>query len=193
VTAHQKRKYRELVLHVARETGGDPRCGSTKLNKVLFYADFQAFKILGASISGDEYVKQSYGPVPRSAGRVIRELEEAGDCVWKIEEYFGYSQKRLEAIRAPELSLFSRAELDLIRDVILELWDHNATEVSDLSHKFIGWRAAELYEVIPYGTVFVGSSPAPLSDQELAIAEDAIREFLAVTESEADHRPSTQV
>lgn len=36
----------------------------TKLNKLMFYTDFNFFKKMGVSITGSKYIRMSYGPVP---------------------------------------------------------------------------------------------------------------------------------
>lgn len=35
-------------------------------------------------------------------------------------------------------------------------WDDNATDISDLSHIFIGWLLTDLNETISYSTVLIG-------------------------------------
>src|SRR5207302_260927 len=72
------RKLRELILHIAKESMGDTRFGKTKLNKLLFYADFLAYQKTGQSITGEEYVKQPFGPVPARAEQCLRALESGG-------------------------------------------------------------------------------------------------------------------
>ena len=37
-----------------------------KLNKLLYRADFEAFRLLGHPITGETYEKQEFGPVARS-------------------------------------------------------------------------------------------------------------------------------
>ena len=168
------RKFQELILYVARRGEADPRCGSTKLNKILFYADFEAYRKLGASISGELYQKLEHGPAPRRLLPAIEEMEAAGWCAWGTRDYYGFELRKLLALREPDTSLFSGPELDIVNRVIQDLWELNATEVSDLSHRFAGWQAAELGETIPYETVFVGQ-PRPLSPEELAWVEELAR------------------
>ncbi len=48
-------KLRELIIHVATLSGMDEPFGATKLNKILFNADFEAYRQWGKSISGQEY------------------------------------------------------------------------------------------------------------------------------------------
>lgn len=171
-------KFREMVLYVAKQTEQDPRCGATKLNKILFYSDFTAFRKLGHSISGAEYRKLQYGPVSKPIHHLVEEMEAVKDCAIATRDYGGYPQKRLFALREPRLDLFSAEEIDIIRNVIDDLHELNATEVSDLSHRFIGWRLAEQGEDIAYETVYLGE-PRPLSADELAWANEAIDEYLA--------------
>nr|MBC8452856.1 DUF4065 domain-containing protein [Chloroflexota bacterium] len=58
------RKFRELLLYVSERSKEDPRYGATKLNKILYYADFGAFRILGAPITGARYRRLHEVPVP---------------------------------------------------------------------------------------------------------------------------------
>lgn len=171
------RKFRELILYVARESEDDRKCGATKLNKILFYADFHAYRKLGQSISGERYQKLERGPAPKRALPVIAEMESEGLCAWAERDYYGFPLRKLIPLREPDLSVFSAQELDVARSVISELWELNATEVSDLSHRFAGWQAAELGEEIPYETVFVDEA-RPLTTEELTWAEEVIQDYL---------------
>ncbi len=174
--ATSPRKFEELLLLVARATESDPRCGATKLNKILFYVDFGAYRTLGHSISGQPYRKLEFGPAPRSVAQTVEALLAQGACAWAERAYFGYQLRKLVALREPSLSLFSAEEIDLVHHVVEDLWELNATEVSDLSHRFAGWQAASMGEEIPYSTVFVGE-PQPLSREEEDWALEALGEY----------------
>jgi Antitoxin SocA-like, Panacea domain len=170
-------KFRELILYVARESENDGKCGATKLNKILFYADFEAYRILGRSISGQKYQKLERGPAPKGGVPVISRMEKEGLCAWEDREYFGLSLRKLIPRRDSDLSVFSPEELEITRGIIRKLWDLNAAEVSDLSHRFVGWQAADYGEEIPYETVFVGE-PRPLTSDELSWAHEVIQDYL---------------
>jgi hypothetical protein len=160
---HQK--FRELILHVARETEADPKCGKTKLYKILFYSDFWAFQKLGHSLSGQEYHKLKNGPVPKQALPVISGMARSGECAWAAREYFGRPQQKLIALREPSLADFTGEEIAIVQDVIRLLLHLDAAEVSDLSHRFLGWQLAEDGETIPYSTVVLGA-PRPPTQEE---------------------------
>lgn len=160
------KKFRELILYVARETESDPKCGKTKLYKILFYSDFWAFSKLGHSISGQDYQRLKMGPAPRRAYPEIRDMIAAHLCAWAIRDYFGRKQEKLIALREPDLRSFTGEEIAIVRSVIEMLWRYDASEVSDLSHRFMGWQLAEHRETIPYSTVALGA-PRPPTESEI--------------------------
>lgn len=165
-TKASNKKFRELVLYVARETESDPKCGKTKLYKILFYSDFWAYQKLGHSISGQDYQKLKNGPAPRRAFPEIQAMVAAGLCAWAVRDHFGKKQEKLIALREPELGGFTGEEIAIVRDVIQMLWKFGATEVSELSHRFMGWQLAEHRETIPYSTVALGE-PRPPTETEI--------------------------
>jgi|SRR5579864_8159666 len=170
------RKFTELVLHIARETEHDRKCGKTKLNKILFFSDFEAYRILGSSITGQDYLKFDKGPVCRGLPALNVRFEQTQDADWELRNYYGLTLHKLKAHRAPDLSLFSEEELEIVRQVIEDLEPFDAGGVSHLSHLFPGWQVVENGEEIPYNSVFVGSN-RELSEEEVAWAEEAIQEY----------------
>jgi len=169
-------KLRELILYVAAKSESDPNFGATKLNKILFYSDFLAYRTLGRSITGQRYQKLEFGPAPKAIVPVLREMEQERVCAQAERSHHGLRQRRVVALREADLSAFSAQEIDLVRDVLGELWSLTGSEVSDLSHQFVGWQAAALGEEIPYGTVWI--APArPLAPEEEEWAREAIAEF----------------
>jgi hypothetical protein len=170
------KKFTELVLHIARETEQDRKCGKTKLNKILFFCDFEAFRVLGASITGQDYLKFAKGPVCRGLPALSARFEQTQDAGWEPRNYYGLTLHKLKAHRAPDLSQFSEQELEIVRQVIEDLEPFDAASVSHLSHLFPGWQVAENGEKIPYNSVFVGSN-RELSEEEITWAEEAIQEY----------------
>jgi hypothetical protein len=169
-------KMKELILYLSAKSEKDPRFSSTKLNKLLFYCDFLAYRRWGRSITGHSYWKLQFGPAPKAMLPILRQMQEVGDCEEIRRDYYGREQRRVAGRRAPQVSMFSPEELELADQIVETLWDSSATEVSDLSHDFIGWKVAALNEVIPYETVFVGDPSLPLTEDEIAFAQQLERE-----------------
>jgi len=170
------RKMKELILYLATRSESDPRFSSTKLNKLLFYCDFAAYRDLGRSITGHSYRKLPFGPAPKAMLPILDQMKRDQDCVEIEKDHFGRTQRRVQANRPPETSVFSAEEVLLADRILADLWESSATEVSDLSHDFIGWKAASLNEVIPYTTVFVGDPAMPVGDDEVEFCRRLARE-----------------
>ncbi len=149
------RRFEELILLVARRCERDSTFGATKLNKLLFFADFAAYRKLGRSLTGADYQKLEHGPAPKQLLPTREALLERGDLFPITRDYFGKEQKRLIAGREPDVSGFSGEEIALVDEIIDSLRDLDAAAVTQLSHTFIGWRAVEYGDVIPYETAKV--------------------------------------
>lgn len=149
------RKFRELVVLIARKSEGDKQFGATKLNKLLFYADFLSYLNFGRSITKHVYQRLRNGPAPRRLLPILDEMETAGDIVRADRQYYGKTQKVVLAKREPDTSCFTSRELSLINDVIQDFWNMNATQMSEKSHQFRGWQLAEDKEEIPYQMALV--------------------------------------
>ncbi len=162
-------KMKELILYLASRSEQDPRFSSTKLNKLLFYCDFAAYRQLGRSITGHRYRKLQYGPAPKTVLPILQQMQADHDCAEVEREHFGLKQKRVVPLRPADVSVFAPQELSLADRMIRDLWESTASQVSDLSHDFIGWKAAALNEVIPYETIFVGDPSMPVSEEEIEL------------------------
>lgn len=171
-----RKKFRELVLYVCMKSESDPHFGATKLNKLLFFSDFLFFKSHRKAITGAHYHKRAFGPAPRELLPVKQALESKGHAKERSQHIFpGLTQRRLMALREPDLSVFSAFEISVVDQVIELLREDTARDVSDLSHEFPGWKLAEMDEHIPYFTVWIRPSQRPLSMKELAHGEALVR------------------
>ena len=151
----EHRKLRELILYVANRLSLHPKFGATKLNKILFYSDFVAYAQLGESITGETYWRLPKGPAPRFFVQVRRMMVEAGEITRYSRSTHSGPQHRIAPLRPPVMKEFTSEQISIVEQVIEELRDKDATEVSDLSHEFIGWKIVKEKEDIPYGTVFL--------------------------------------
>ena len=162
-------KFRQLILYVAQQCNEHPFFGATKLNKILFFSDFIAYEKLGIPITGAEYTALEYGPGPRRLLPIRQDMQIDGDIV--VQEWG--NQQRGGALRSPNLGSFSPDERNIIDTVIKALEYQDAESVSELSHKFMGWKAALAAffvtgqaTIIPYETIHVSNKP--LSESEVA-------------------------
>ncbi len=159
-------KFKELVLVLSQASAEDEGFGMVKLNKLLYRADFEAFRRTGRPLTGATYEKQDYGPVARPLPIVLDELASHGYIIWQRIAAGPYTRKVPSAAEAPDLSQFSETELKLINDVISELAKYGGKGASEWSHEeSAGWNAASIGQEIPYGTAFI--STEKLSDAQM--------------------------
>jgi hypothetical protein len=161
-------KLRELILYVAGRCEGDPRFGKTKLSKILFYADFIAYMRTGKSITNQDYRKAPFGPMGADMETTLSALKDEEALAIARRHYHGRQQQRPLALRDPKLDGFTAAEIALVNEVINDLWEQTAAEVSQVSHDFIGWQAARNGEIIPYETCLIDVSPLTEEEEEWA-------------------------
>jgi hypothetical protein len=152
-------KFGELVLYIAQESADDPYFGATKLDKILYYSDFNAYRRLGHAITGADYYRHGECPIPTIFPVIRDALVENGDVTIEERPYFNGTQKRVVPLRGPNLSSFSSDEISIVDEVIEELWTKNARDVSDLSHLEFGWLTTLDRELIPYRTAWIGADP----------------------------------
>lgn len=171
-------KLKNLIIYVAEKSKGDPYFGATKLNKILYYADFRAYRELGHSITGAEYQKLPEGPAPRDFLRVRRQLLDEGRIKIENRPVFNYIQQRIVPISPvprPE-SVFSADELAIVEDVLLTARGKSGTEVSEMSHAEAGWKLVAYYQTVPYETAWFTPKGTELDEDSLASARDALAE-----------------
>ena len=164
-------RFKELVVYIAEKCVEDPTFGAIKLNKILYYADFDAYRLLGQPISGATYRRLSEGPAPKELLEARDELIDLGRLVLREKPYFNRVQKRVSVAKGhtanPEV--FSPGERNIIDQVIDFFWGKSAREVSDYSHREPGWIAAEDRERIPYETAWLNADPIDQETEEFAL------------------------
>ena len=178
---YDARKFAEMVLHVAGRLRSDRAGGATKLNKVLFFAEFAHLRLHGSVISGCEFQKLPHGPAPRQLRPVRAKLIADGDAELVVDDYFGRRQHRLVPRREADLDCFTDTEMTVIGEVLSQLADMSAVEVSGLSHLEPGWRLTKIGETIPYSTASLGYPQVLTPTSQRLSAAVAARYGLAPT------------
>jgi hypothetical protein len=71
-----ERKFKELVVYIARRLGPEAALGRVKLAKLLMQSDFSAYQRTGQPITGATYEKWEQGHLPRELLLAQRDLVE---------------------------------------------------------------------------------------------------------------------
>ncbi len=163
-----------LVHYVCARCENPSKLGATKLNKVLWYSDVFAFAQDGKSITGAEYVKRQFGPVPKNIRASRTRLMDRGILVEREVLNHGLLQVQFIALKPADVSMFTAAQISLV-DTVLETIcsQHTASSISNLSHDFI-WEAAEIGEVIPMAAAAFGSNFGEIDEEDMVWAKHEV-------------------
>jgi hypothetical protein len=169
-------RFRELVLYVSQKCANDPKFGAMKLNKILFLSDFLAFAHYGEPITGFEYQKLGQGPAPRRLLPVRERMIQAKELgLQEVPLRSGNMQIRTVNLRRPKLAVFKPEHIAVVDAVIEALASAGAEEVSEITHKMTGWKAARVGETIPYETIFL--TDEPLTEADIERGREIAEEF----------------
>jgi hypothetical protein len=156
-------RFIELILYIAERCKSDPTFSAVKLNKILFYSDFEAFAYIGAPITGVAYQKLRQGPAAKAMERVLEEMEHEGLIRVEKQKVHGFDRERVVPIRPPAPNTFSTEQIDVVEKYVRRFWNMTAKDVSEYSHG-MAWKLAGLNELIPYEAVFISDDPVTLED-----------------------------
>ncbi len=143
-------KYKEMILaYLRKATAPDGKIVKTKLAKMLYLADFAWFYSNLESMSGMQYRKIKYGPVPDLYFRAIDELEEDGKIsINRKGDILLISEN--ETSKKQSLDLLSKNEIKLI-DKISTKWKNKKTnEIVYFTHNQLPYKICQQDEIIPY-------------------------------------------
>lgn len=114
----------------------------TKLNKLLFYADFTHYKKTGYSISGTEYHAIQMGPVPNNFSSIF---EYAGTHDFINITYYEFQNGGIGEAFTPHPKkqfntfLFDEKEIECLEFIANKLGKFSTEEIIRLSHEEIAW------------------------------------------------------
>jgi uncharacterized phage-associated protein/transcriptional regulator with XRE-family HTH domain len=130
----------------------------TKMNKLLFYADFFHYSRTGYSITGMTYVAITHGPVPKNYGSIYDRLSDAGFVEIVEVEFDNYKggEQFLNADGDPDMGIFSETEQEAIHIVEKRLGRLKTMQIVDISHDEAAWQQnIDKYGRISYDYGFI--------------------------------------
>jgi putative zinc finger/helix-turn-helix YgiT family protein len=124
----------------------------TKLNKLLFYADFGYFKQAGFSMTGISYRAIQLGPVPAQYDKLYDKMSD--DQLIRIDQVLFDNGNYGEAVKGLvgfEKELFNKEELSVLKMVADKFKNLNSSMLVNLSHQEKAWiDNQKAHELISY-------------------------------------------
>ena len=147
-------KYKHMILTYLRmNLSKDRKVPKTKLAKLLYLADFAWFYEHLESMSGMQYRKIAYGPVPDTFFRVIDELEESGKIIidhksTESKDMFLISES--ESNKNEKIKTLSKDENALMKKIAEKWKDKKTQEIVNFTHNQLPYFLCREDELIPY-------------------------------------------
>ena len=135
-------KFAELVLYFFQHLDN---LFKVKLLKLLFYCDFQHYRLTGHAITGQRYRAIQHGPVPQEYGQRLQEMVQqdllkASFHTSMVHSADGSPVLVHKATRKAKLEIFSDSEREVIEQVYQKLGKKSRVELENLSHTERAWR-----------------------------------------------------
>lgn len=149
-TAPQYEKYKQMILAFLKlPVSTDGKIPKTKLAKLLYLADFAWYYDRLESMSGMQYMRRTYGPVPDSFFRALAELEDGGKIAMEpkldaILVSIGAGAKR------QKLDLLNNDEIDHMKRISTKWKNIRTQEIVDFTHEQLPYKLCAPDEAIPY-------------------------------------------
>ena len=172
----------EAIIYVAGRLDADPGSrGAVKLNKILWWADFESFRERGRSVTGAVYQKLTEGPAPLRLVPVRKALEASGAI--RIEKR-DLGAPSPEHVVRPQRSFdaeFDDDDLKYLERGLEKFHGWTGKTASEFSHRAsAGWQTVADRQIIPYETSIVDTRPLTTGERawgrKVAIAAGYIGE-----------------
>lgn len=145
-------KYKQMILACIRNAGSkkDGKITKTKLAKLVYLADFAWFYKHLESMSGMQYRKIQYGPVPDSYFRAMDELFELGQIEITPTEDGAMLISETRNGAKVSLSEINNKEEKLIKNISSKWIGKNTQEIVTFTHNQLPYAICSDNEIIPY-------------------------------------------
>ncbi len=120
----------------------------TGLMKYLFASDFLNYKLFNKTISNFKYAHAPWGPIVNNQDALLNLLIKQ-DYI-KLASSVDDSAMLFAPLQDADLSCFNEDEINILNKIIDEFKGMSAKDLSDWSHKFIGWMETKDGEIIDF-------------------------------------------
>ena len=120
----------------------------TQLMKYLFASDFLNYKLFNKTISNFKYAHAPWGPIVNNQDALLNLLIKQ-DYI-KLASSVDDSAMLFAPLQDADLSCFNEDEINILNKIIDTFKGMSAKDLSDWSHKFIGWSKTKDGEIIDF-------------------------------------------
>lgn len=126
----------------------------TKLLKEMFYADFLYYKKTATSITGLEYAKLGFGPVPDGFEDILNNCTKDKKIDYQIEFINNYETHNITSKIKVNKNIFTKKEFEILNKVKEYFQNYTSSDIVVFSHKEKAFTESEFYKKISYDYAF---------------------------------------
>lgn len=152
-------KFKNILLYILERCAGKPNVGEPVLYKLLYFCDFNHYELYEEHLTGAEYRKLPYGPVPQQINPIIHQMIDQGKLLRVKTEFQGNPQTRYLPLEKADLTQFRASEKEVIDRVLEQMSDWSDVSLSNYVQKDMPWVATKDGEPIDYELVFYREAP----------------------------------
>jgi molybdopterin/thiamine biosynthesis adenylyltransferase len=166
IDGFDKEKFKQVLHYIIARCGDSDNVGRTVLYKLSYFLDFDYYELYEEKLTGELYRKIPRGPAPIHFEEVVRELEREGKITESESVYGNFPQFRYRSTKKPMTGNLAARELKVIEDVIKKYSCKNATEISEISHRDMPYKATRNSDIIDYELVFYRDGSTSVRDYD---------------------------
>jgi uncharacterized phage-associated protein len=159
-------KLKNVLLYILEHCAGKPNVGETVLYKLLYFCDFNYYELYEEHLTGAQYRKLPYGPIPQNLDSIISQMIEKRQLQSVKTEYHGFAQTRYLPLEKADLTQLLASEKEVIDKVIEQMSDWSATAISNYSHGDLPWDVTDEGQDISYELAFYREPPYSVRNYE---------------------------
>ncbi len=148
-------KIDNLTLHFAQKE--ILHLGLKKLAKLFYFVDFTNFELKGNSVTGLDYLKWPYGPVPKDYYNWLKKLENRGSI--RVEKQKkDFIPAKIVALKEPDYTVFTEDELKIIWQITDRFKNETAATIESVAKAEAPYKMVKSQELIPYHLAYYRNS-----------------------------------
>ncbi|MDR2624521.1 MAG: SocA family protein [Methanobrevibacter sp.] len=149
-----KEKIKQFIHYIIHKCEGKPNFGKTVLLKLMYFSDFNNYELYETQITDETYIKRKWEPIPSHFDDICEELKNEEKIESKQVPVITHDRNWHYSLKEPDTLLLSKNELEVIDDVLDNLSNMTAAEISEYSHGDKPWRVAKFHETLDPEFVF---------------------------------------
>lgn len=144
-----KEKIYNMILYFSEGT-----VLKTKLLKEMFYTDFLYYKNNCKSITGLEYAKLPFGPVPDQFESILKECLKYNMIDYEIDFDNQFEFHNISSNKKYDKNVFTKDELEILEKVKTKFLSYGSKEIVEFSHKEKAFINTKFGDKISYDYAF---------------------------------------